>query len=45
DHLMNAITVKELAAEFIDLYKKLEANMEEEEYNNFEISYIKYFKK
>ncbi|GCF80343.1 PTS cellobiose IIA component [Bacillus cereus] len=28
DHLMNAITVKELAAEFIDLYKKLEAKGE-----------------
>ncbi|MEH7280553.1 PTS lactose/cellobiose transporter subunit IIA, partial [Bacillus toyonensis] len=27
-HLMNAITVKELAAEFIDLYKKLEAKGE-----------------
>ncbi|MDR4151396.1 hypothetical protein FO584_33655, partial [Bacillus thuringiensis] len=29
DHSMNAITVKELAAEFIDLYKKLEAKGEE----------------
>lgn len=28
DHLMNSITVKELAAEFIDLYKKLEAKGE-----------------
>lgn len=28
DHLMNAITVKELATEFIDLYKKLDAKGE-----------------
>ncbi|MBY0595764.1 PTS lactose/cellobiose transporter subunit IIA [Bacillus bingmayongensis] len=28
DHLMNSMTVKELAAEFIDLYKKLDAKGE-----------------
>ncbi|AAS42516.1 hypothetical protein BCE_3611 [Bacillus cereus ATCC 10987] len=29
----------------IQIFQKVVANMKEEEYNNFEISHIKYFKK